>query len=215
MATLIWLIQNYGYVVVFLGTFLEGETIVALAGFAAYEGYLKLGIIIPIAVVGAVIGDQSFFYFGRFKGRKFLAKRPHLEARVERVHLLLGRYHGWIIFGSRFMYGFRVLIPMALGASRVGGVRFFLLNFLGAVTWGIFFAFGGYAFGGAIEHFLGNVKKFESIIVFGAIVFLVVTQIVVYVRGKRTGGLLSPMESDVKASSINKFCKIWTWHKGP
>ena len=184
METLIWLVQNYGYFFVFIGTFLEGETIVALAGFAAYAGYLKLVYIIPIAIAGALLGDQTFFYFGRYKGRKFLSRRPQLEARVEKVHLLLEQYHGWIIFGSRFMYGFRAIIPMALGASRLSGTKFFFLNFLGAVVWGIFFAFGGYAFGGAIELFLGNVKRFEVIVVVAAIAILVVTQIVFYLRGK-------------------------------
>jgi membrane protein DedA with SNARE-associated domain len=185
METLIVLVQQYGYILVFIGTLLEGETIVAIAGFAAYGGYLKLSYIIPIAIVGAMIGDQLFFYFGRYKGRKFLAKRPQLEAKIERIHALLEHYHGWIIFGSRFMYGFRALIPMALGVSRVSAVKFFLLNFLGAVVWGIFFAFGGYVFGGAIEHFLGNVKKFEGLIVAGALTLLLGAQILVYIRKKR------------------------------
>lgn len=185
METLIWLVQNYGYAIVFVGTFLEGETIVALAGFAAYGGYLKLGYIIPVAIVGALLGDQTFFYFGRYKGRKFLSHRPRLEAKVAKVHLLLERYHGWIIFGSRFMYGFRALIPIALGVSRVSGIKFFLLNFLGAVVWGIFFTFGGYAFGGAIEHFLGNVKKFEGVIVIVAVTLFVVTQVIFHMRGKQ------------------------------
>ena len=185
METLILLVQNYGYAMVFIGTLLEGETIVALAGFAAYGGHLKLELIIPIAIVGALLGDQFFFYFGRHNGRGFLSRRPHLEAKVERVHSLLERYHGWIIFGSRFMYGFRALIPMALGASRVNGVKFFLLNFLGAIVWGIFFAFGGYIFGGAIEHFLGNVKKFEGGIVVVALTILLATQVSLYLRRKR------------------------------
>ena len=193
METLIWLIQNYGYALVFVGTFLEGETIVALAGFAAYGGYLKLEYIIPITIAGALLGDQSFFYFGRYKGKKWLSRRPQLEKKVERVHLLVERHHGWIIFGSRFMYGFRAIIPIALGTSRVSGIKFFLLNFLGAIVWSIFFAFGGYAFGGAIERFLGNVKKFEGIIAIVAIAFLVLTQVIVYVRGRPTK---SPPHSD-------------------
>jgi hypothetical protein len=35
------LIQNYGYVAVFLGTLLESETVLVLAGFAAHRGYLS------------------------------------------------------------------------------------------------------------------------------------------------------------------------------
>ena len=35
------LIDAYGYLAVFVGAFLEGETILALAGLAAYRGYLQ------------------------------------------------------------------------------------------------------------------------------------------------------------------------------
>ena len=36
------LIEHYGYFAVFLGCFLEGETVLVLAGFAAHMGYLSL-----------------------------------------------------------------------------------------------------------------------------------------------------------------------------
>lgn len=179
-----FLITHYGYAALFLGTLLEGETIVALAGFAAYQGYLKLGYIIPIAITGAMIGDQAFFYFGRYKGKKFLDKRPSWKGKVDRVHQLSERYHGWIIFGSRFMYGFRAIIPIAFGASDTSAVRFFLLNLLGAIVWAPLFALGGYVFGNAIQHFLGNVRRFEGTIMFGIIIIVAVIQIILYFKRK-------------------------------
>lgn len=179
------LIAHYGYAILFLGTLFEGETIVALAGFAAYEGHLKLGYIIPIAVVGAMIGDQFFFYLGRYKGKQLLEKYPNLKKKIERVHQLTERYHGWIIFGSRFMYGFRVIIPVSFGAGDIGAIRYLLLDFLGALVWAPMFALGGYAFGNAIQHFLGNVKRFEESIVIGALVLFAVVQTLLYLRRKR------------------------------
>lgn len=180
------LIAHYGYAILFLGTLLEGETIVILAGFAAYEGHLKLGLIIPIAIAGAVIGDQAFFYLGRYKGKQLLERYQSLKKKVERVHQLTERYHGWIIFGSRFMYGFRAVIPVSFGTSGISGFRFFVLNLLGAIVWAPIFAFGGYAFGNAIQHFLGNVKKFEVWVVLGALVVFVIIQVVLYLRGKKS-----------------------------
>jgi len=35
-------IENYGYAAILIGTFLEGETILVLAGLAAHQGYLVL-----------------------------------------------------------------------------------------------------------------------------------------------------------------------------
>ena|SRR3990170_9152786 len=179
------LIVQYGYAALFFGTLLEGETVVALAGFAAYQGYLKLEYIIPVAIAGAMIGDQAFFYFGRYKGKRFLEKRPNLKKRVDYVHQLSERYHGWIIFGSRFMYGFRAIIPVAFGTSSTSPTRFFLLNLLGAIVWAPIFALGGYAFGNAIQHFLGNVKKFEIEIMVGIAVIVALVQGILYFIRKR------------------------------
>jgi membrane protein DedA with SNARE-associated domain len=40
--TLSHLLTDSGYLVVFVGSLLEGETILLLAGFAAHQGYLSL-----------------------------------------------------------------------------------------------------------------------------------------------------------------------------
>ena len=149
MHFLVDLIAQYGYYMVFVGTLLEGETVVALAGFAAFQGHLHLSIIILVAIAGAVIGDQCFFYFGRHKGKKVLAKHPEWHARVEKIHVWMERYRDWLIFGSRFMYGFRAITPIVIGTSNVSRLRYFILDTLGAIFWAPLFAFGGYLFGGA------------------------------------------------------------------
>ena len=59
------LIQNYGYWAVFVGTFIEGETILLLGGFAAHRGYLALPWVIVAAFFGSLCGDQLFFFLGR------------------------------------------------------------------------------------------------------------------------------------------------------
>ncbi len=191
MDFLLALIQDYGYAIVFLWTLFEGETIVALAGFAAYQEHLRLEYIIPIAIVGAMLGDHAFFYFGRYKGRQFLLKHPRTSVKVERIHLLLEQYHGWIIFGSRFMYGFRTIIPIALGVGRVSGLKFFFFNFLGAVVWAILFAFGGYVFGNAIEYFLGNMKKVEGFFALGLLAVFLIAQAAMWWGRRRNERLVS------------------------
>ncbi len=165
MDFLIELIQTYGYLMVFAGTLLEGETVVALAGFAAYQGYLEASIIIPVAICGAVIGDQVFFYLGRFKGKGMIAKHPEWQPRIEKIHSWMERHQNLLIFGSRFLYGFRAITPIILGTSRVSGIRFLILNLLGAVVWACIFVSVGYFFGDTLSLFLGNIKKFEGVLV--------------------------------------------------
>lgn len=181
LATLMAFIQTHGYALVFVFTLLEGETIVALAGFVAYQGYLNLVYVIIVAIIGAFIGDQAFFIFGRLKGKQYIEARPKMVARVARVHRLIENHQNWLIFASRFMYGFRAILPIAMGTSKVRWQKFALLDFLGAIVWGIFFAGGGYIFGNALEQFIGHVKRVE-IIIAGVLVGALLAQLIGVLR---------------------------------
>jgi membrane protein DedA with SNARE-associated domain len=185
MDTASFIIQ-YGYIALFLLTLLEGETAVALAGYAAYQGYLELPLIIPIAVIGASLGDQLFFLFGRWKGNQYLARRPKYREKVDRVHGWMERYRDPFIFGSRFMYGFRIIIPVVMGTSAVSYWRFLFLNVFGAIVWAGIFSALGYMFGGAIEVFLGNMRRMEEVALVLVVLVLFLVQIVFsrYVRKK-------------------------------
>ena len=70
------LLASYGYPIVLLGTFLEGETVMVLAGVAAHMGYLSLDWVIACGFCGTYIGDQLYFYLGRKHGKTMLARHP-------------------------------------------------------------------------------------------------------------------------------------------
>ncbi len=184
MELLLSLIQDYGYFFVFIATLLEGETVLALAGFAAFEGYLDLETVILVGFIGGMLGDQMFFYFGRWKGKAFLESRPKMLKRAHQVHRLIGRYPNLLIFGSRFMYGFRMLIPIAFGTSNVNWVRFLTFNFLGALVWSILFGAGGYLLGTAIETYIVQIHRAEKYVLLGLIAGAIIVK-VVSVIGRR------------------------------
>jgi membrane protein DedA with SNARE-associated domain len=165
------LIENYGYLTVFIGAFLEGETILVMAGFAAYRGYLDLEKVILIALFAGFLGDQLYFFLGRRHGRDILARFPTLKPRVERVDTLLRRYHLLLIPGIRFMYGLRIVGPIAFGMGRVEAVRFLFLNFIGATLWAPLIAGAGYLFGGALESLLHDIHRYEKLILGAFICF--------------------------------------------
>ncbi len=201
MAALILLIQNYGYILVFFFTVLEGETIVALAGFVAYQGYLNIYIVVFVAICGAITGDQGYFYLGRYKGKQFLASRPKLLSRVTRIHGLIERHQNWLMFGSRFMYGFRIALPIAFGTSNIKRLKYLGFNFMGATLWSVFFAVGGYFLGDAIERFIVHVQRAEKFIVFGVIVGIVLVQTIMFLRRRIASRLEEEEERAEKARS--------------
>ncbi|HEX2639629.1 MAG TPA: hypothetical protein VHL50_03610, partial [Pyrinomonadaceae bacterium] len=78
LETLISLFTHYGYWVVFFGVMLEnaglpipGETILLAAGFFAADGHFSLPLVMLIAAVGAVTGDNIGFAIGHHYGRNF------------------------------------------------------------------------------------------------------------------------------------------------
>ena len=172
------LLLKYGYIAVFLGTFLEGETILIMAGFAAHRGYLDLRWVVIVATVGSSLGDQIYFYLGTRYGWRILNRFPKLKPRAARVQVLLERYHLPLIPGIRFLYGLRMVGPLVIGMSSVSWLRFFVLNLLGATVWAVLISGLGYLFGNALELVLTNLRHYEEALlalmaVAGIIVWLV------------------------------------------
>jgi membrane protein DedA with SNARE-associated domain len=161
---MIAILTHFGYLAVLLGTFFEGETILVLGGLAAHQGYLTLSGVIVCAFVGSLAGDQLAFLIGRRKGRAFIDKRPAWRARVQRVTALLERYQTIVTLGFRFVYGFRILVPLVAGASRMKAARFVALNAVGALVWAVAVGSSGYFFGMAIKVVLGDIRRYELMI---------------------------------------------------
>jgi membrane protein DedA with SNARE-associated domain len=155
------LIDTYGYLAVFVGAFLEGETILALAGFAAYRGYLDFFTVVAIALVAGFAGDQFFFYLGRLQGSRVLARFPHAQERAHRFDAMLARWHAPLIVCVRFMYGFRIIGPILLGMGRVSAWKFLVYNLIGAAIWAPLIAGLGYLFGEVLEALLHDLGRYE------------------------------------------------------
>ncbi len=173
------LIRHYGYYILFLGTLLEGETIVIVAGFFARRGYLDLWWVILISFTGTFLADQTLFQIGRVYGPAVLRRWPTVRKAVHRAWRLLGRLQNTYIFGSRFLYGLRTATPLALGAAGVKTSRFVLLNGSGAVVWSVLFPLVGYSIGVALETLVERVKQYE-LIVTGVLLAAAAVALVVY-----------------------------------
>jgi len=154
-------VDAYGYLAVFAGAFLEGETILALAGLAARRGYLDFRAVAAIALVAGFAGDQFFFFLGRHHGQRILERFPAVRARALRFDALLARWHAPLIVGIRFMYGLRIVGPIVLGMGRVSTGKFVVFNLIGAVLWAPLIVGIGYAFGALVEAVLDDVNRFE------------------------------------------------------
>jgi membrane protein DedA with SNARE-associated domain len=155
------LIDAYGYAAVAVGAFLEGETVLALAGLAASRGYLDFYTVVVVAMICGFAGDQFYFFLGRTQGSRILMRFPGARERAHRFDDLLKRWHAPLIVMIRFMYGFRIVGPILIGMGRVPAWKFIVYNFIGAALWAPLIAGIGYLFGELVESVLTDVKRFE------------------------------------------------------
>lgn len=179
------LIAEYGYFAIFVGCMLEGETILILCGFAAYQGYLSLPLVVLVATFGGALGDYIFFFLGRYYGSALLVKFPSLQARAEVVNQRIMHYHMILIIGVRFMYGLRIAGPIAIGMSKVSIWRFLILNLLGAFLWAILIGGAGYVFGQALQKFFVDLKKYEEIALWLVVLMLLLVTGIHCLRNRR------------------------------
>jgi membrane protein DedA with SNARE-associated domain len=154
------LIRDYGYAAIVLVTFFEGESIVLLAGAAAHFGLLEPPWIVTSALAGSFAGDQLWYYLGRRWGPKIIARRRGWQERAERVYRHVRRHQNWLILSFRYYYGLRSVTPFAIGSAQVPRLRFFFLNFAGAILWACSFTYAGYFVGEASRHAFDDFKGY-------------------------------------------------------
>lgn len=179
------LIDSYGYAAVFVGAFLEGETLLALGGLAASRGYLDFIAVTLVALVAGFLGDQFFFFVGRRHGQALLRRFPHWQQRAQRFDGLLARWHAPLIVALRFMYGLRILGPVMLGMGGCPAWKFMAYNFLGACLWAPLVAGVGFVFGTMLEAALRDLQQVE-LAAFGLLLAVsLAVAVVLHVRERR------------------------------
>jgi membrane protein DedA with SNARE-associated domain len=185
------LLQKYGYIAILIGTFLEGETVLIAAGFAAHRGYLDLPLVWLFAFIGTFAGDQVYFFIGRYKGTAILAKKPYLRARLAKANFYLEKYQNWLILAFRFFYGLRTATPIAIGMSNVRTKKYIVLNAISGIVWAIAVGSGGYVFGHLLETIFVDIKHYEKQILASMLILGFVLWMIHRIRRKRHGGILN------------------------
>lgn len=154
-------LELHGYWVLFFWTFMEGEAGLILAGFLAFQGYLNIFGVIFTAFGGSFLGDQFYFYMGRWNGPTLLKFFTAIAKKFRKALNLIEKYGSFVAFISRYTYGFRIILPIILGMSNFPAQRYVLLNLSSAFTWAIIFSLVGYLFGKSASLLVEDVEKYE------------------------------------------------------
>ena len=127
--------REYGYIILFFWSILEGESGLVMAGLLSHTGDMNLFLAIFIAGLGGFAGDQLYFYIGRFNKNYVHRTLKKQRRKFALAHLLLKK-HGWpIIFLQRYLYGLRTIIPIAIGLTGYSAQKYALINLIAAWCW--------------------------------------------------------------------------------
>lgn len=186
METLLQYFVEYRYLVIFFGTFIEGEVVLIAGGFLVYEGDLSFIVLVLIATLAAIIGDNFFFWLGR--SQRVGVKHPWAdrllgfigEHRLFKGEEFVRRHGGKSVFFIRFFYGLRFAGAMTAGYLGMGLGRFFLFNLIGSFIWAIIIGRIGYLFGQSLEVIAKGVRLAEI-----GLLLVVAGPVVIYLLNAR------------------------------
>ena len=179
------LLEHYGYLAVFVGTFVEGESMLLLGGYAAHRGYLSLPWVVAAAYLAAVASDQLYFLLGRRFGHQLLARGERLQSKVAIALKIIERHGTLAVFAMRFLWGFRIALPVAIGMSSMPARRYLALNFVAGGIWSAAVGFLGYGSARLLSYAIADLHRYEHQII-GALVLLALCIVVLRWWPRRT-----------------------------
>jgi membrane protein DedA with SNARE-associated domain len=137
----------------FVGFVVPGETAAVLGGVVAHQGQADLGIMLPLVVAAAIIGDSVGYAVGKRLGPRLLRLRAldRHRRRLDSAQDFLRQRGGWAVFLGRFVAFFRATMPALAGISRMPYRRFLAFNALGGLVWGAGFTLLGFVAGASYE----------------------------------------------------------------
>jgi membrane protein DedA with SNARE-associated domain len=138
-----------------------GETALVLAAVLASQGKLNIVLVIVIASLSAIIGDNIGYFLGRKLGRQALtAPGPFQHRRTMLIAIgdrFFDRHGSKAVFLGRWVAIVRIAAAWLAGINHMKFTHFFFWNALGGITWATTFGlvgyFGGHAAARVIERF--------------------------------------------------------------
>jgi membrane protein DedA with SNARE-associated domain len=159
-------LEQYGYMALLVGTFFEGETAILVASSLIHDGLFNGPLTVFFGFAGSFISDWLYYFIGRLNGKYFIDKRPKLKAKLEPVQRLFQKYQFQILFSYRFLYGFRVVIPIVIGMSHIKPVQFLFYSIVSGLIWATTV--------GSVGYLIGRIFNLEASIFEENIVFIVI-----------------------------------------
>jgi membrane protein DedA with SNARE-associated domain len=151
-------VEHWGYLGVFFGIIATGlgfpmpeELPVIVGGGLAVREQARVWIMLPVCIVGVIVGDSCLYLIGRIWGSR-LVERPFFKKRFlppERLASITDNFHKYgikILLFARLTPGIRAPIFLTAGITRLSLPRFLIADGLYAIPGVSLLFFLGYFF---------------------------------------------------------------------
>ena len=166
------LMNNYGYLGMFLGMVLEAviiiipsEAILATGGILAANNIFSFWGAFFTGLLGSVFCAIVIYFMGYFGGKPFIKKYGKYffmkEEDIEKSDSWFNKY-GMIgaLIGRNFPI-IRTLISLPIGIMRLSFFKFLIYTIIGSIPWTFVFVYVGYTLGNGwtiVNKYVGNLK---------------------------------------------------------
>src|SRR3954470_8193205 len=138
------------------GAPVPGETALIATGILAHHGQFRIELVVVVAALGAIIGDNLGYLIGRTGGRRLL-ERPgflekHRRAVLTKGEPFFARHGPKAVFLGRWVAGLRIAAAWLAGINRMPWPVFLFWNALGGIAWATSVGLLAYYLGPAAEH---------------------------------------------------------------
>ena len=148
------------YLLVFLGVAAEGEVALFSSVVLSSGKKLQLEYVFLTAILGTATSDWFWYFSGRYGGKYWLNKNHKWRANARKAKLYIKRYPILILFGYRFTYGIRTVLPLIIGMSQIPMWKFLLFSLTSIIVWTMGF---GLVFYFLSDWFLDNLEFLKTL----------------------------------------------------
>jgi membrane-associated protein len=129
------------------------ETSVILGGVLAATGDLFLGGVIVCAAGGAILGDNTAYFIGKFAGHRLVERffKGERRKRIDWAEKQVEERGGYLIVVGRFIPGGRTAVTLACGLLEMRWRRFITFDVAAGFLWAAYAALLGYVGGRTFE----------------------------------------------------------------
>lgn len=129
----------------------------------AHSGRLNIELVVTIAAVAAIIGDNTGYLIGRTGGRRLL-ERPgfaqyYRHQILEKGERFFDRHGSKVVFLGRWVAGVRITAAWLAGANRMPWPTFLFWNALGGVAWAVNVGAAAYLLGPVVGGGPANTRR--------------------------------------------------------